>query len=146
VRLEHQFSVPAPPDVVWAAVIDPERKLFFMMGGPGQIWAIDIRPGAKFALKNWSSNVKGCEGLTHAPYPGLAYNSKEKKIVGWTGGSNVYLFDPETKTCTTKEFSGGPGTAQSNGTLGRFRYFPELNVFAVVNDWKQNAFVLRLSE
>ena len=31
-RLEHQFSVPAPPDVVWAAVIDPERVAPCMPG------------------------------------------------------------------------------------------------------------------
>jgi uncharacterized protein len=32
VRLEHQFSVPAPPDVVWAAVIDPARVAPCMPG------------------------------------------------------------------------------------------------------------------
>ncbi|HEY3606810.1 MAG TPA: SRPBCC family protein, partial [Pseudonocardiaceae bacterium] len=31
-RLEHQFSVPAPPDVVWAAVIDPARVAPCMPG------------------------------------------------------------------------------------------------------------------
>lgn len=31
-RLEHQFSVPAPPDAVWAAVIDPERVAPCMPG------------------------------------------------------------------------------------------------------------------
>lgn len=31
-RLEHEFSVPAPPEVVWAAVIDPERVAPCMPG------------------------------------------------------------------------------------------------------------------
>lgn len=31
-RLEHQFSVPAPPEIVWAAVIDPERVAPCMPG------------------------------------------------------------------------------------------------------------------
>ena len=31
-RLEHQFSVPAPPEAVWAAVIDPERVAPCMPG------------------------------------------------------------------------------------------------------------------
>jgi hypothetical protein len=128
------------------AVIDPERKLFFLMGGPGQLWATDIGPRAKFALKNWASSVKGCEGLLHAPYPGLAYDARQKKIVGWAGGSNVTIFDPEAKSCTVKEFPNGPATAQPNGTLGRFRYFPEMNIFALVNDWKQNAYILKLTE
>jgi len=128
------------------AVIDPERKLFFLIGGSGQMWTIDIGPRAKFGLKNWASSVKGCENLVHAPYPGLAYDSKQKKIVGWTGGSNVTIFDPETKSCAVKEFSAGPAAAQPNGTLGRFRYFPEMNAFALVNDWKQNAYLLRLTE
>ncbi len=46
----------------------------------------------------------------------------------------------------TQTFSGGPGSAQPNGTNGRFAYFPALNLFAVVNDWQQNAYTLRLTQ
>jgi hypothetical protein len=128
-----------------SGVIDPETRLFFMIGGPGQLWAIDIAAGSKFALQDWSHKVTGCERLLHAPSPGLAYDPDQRVIAGWTGGDSVYLFHSDTHTCTAETYPGGPGPAQPNGTFGRFRYFPRLGVFALVNDWKQNAFLLRLA-
>jgi hypothetical protein len=127
-----------------SGVIDPGRKLFFMMGGTGQLWAVDIRVGSRHVAQDWSRKVQGCEPLLHAPYPGLAYEPIRKRIVGWAGGGAVYLFDPDARACTAKTYQGGPGPAMSNGTHGRFRYFPDLGVFVVVNDWKQDAFTLRL--
>jgi hypothetical protein len=128
-----------------SGVIDPVRKLFFMIGGPAQFWAIDIQPGSRFALQDWARKVHGCDALLHANSPGLAYDLDSKQIVGWAGGDTVYLFDPDTRTCTAETHTAGPGPAQPNGTFGRFRYFPSLGVFALVNGWKQNAFLLRLS-
>ena len=66
-------------------------------------------------------------------------------MVGWAGGDAIYLLDLDAKACTIATYGGGPGAQNANGTMGRFRYFSSLNVFAVVNDWKQNAFTLRLS-
>jgi hypothetical protein len=126
-------------------VIDPARRIFLLMGGGGQLWSIDIRPRSKYELKDLSRLQHGCEALTHAAYPGLAYDSSQNRIVGWAGGDTVYLFQPETATCKEVTYPGGPGAAQPNGTNGRFRYFPSLGVFAVVNDWKQNAYTLRLT-
>jgi len=127
-------------------VIDTSRKMMFIMGGPGQLWAVDISAGSTYAFQNWSSQVTGCSGLLNTGYPGLAFDSKQNLVVGWTGGDSVYLFNPSTKTCTTQTFSGGPGNAQPDGTNGRFAYFPSLNLFAVVNDFKQNAYTLRLTQ
>jgi hypothetical protein len=67
------------------------------------------------------------------------------RMVGWAGGDTVYIFDLDTKSCQTKTFGGGPGAQNANGTMGRFRYLPSLNVFAAVNDWMKNALTLRLS-
>lgn len=64
-------------------------------------------------------------------------------MVGWAGGDDVYIFDPDAKACT-KQTYGGPGPQNGNGTMGRFRYFPSLDVFAVVNGWQENGFTLRL--
>jgi hypothetical protein len=128
-----------------SGVIDPTRKLLFLIGGPGQIWAINIAPGSNYALQNWSSQVTGCSSLTNAAYPGLAFDSKQGLVVGWAGGNTAYQFNPDTKTCTAVTFAGGPGAQQPNGTNGRFAYFPALNLFLVVNDWQQNAYTLRLT-
>ncbi len=128
-----------------SGVIDPDRKLFIMIGGPGQFWAIGIGENSKFEVQDWSRKVTGCDLLRYARSPGLAYDAELRVIVGWAGGDTVYLFQPETRTCATETYPGGPGAAQPNGTFGRFQYFSRLGVFALVNDWKQNAFLLRLA-
>jgi hypothetical protein len=126
-----------------SGVIDPDDGLFFMIGGPGQLWVIGIRGKSRNRIEDWSGKIQNCGPLLHAPYPGLAYDSVSGLIVGWAGGDIIYVLDPRTKTCAAERYSGGPGPAQPNGTNGRFRYFPTLDSFVLVNDWKQNAFVLR---
>src|SRR5208282_3043536 len=54
-----------------SGVIDPDRKLFFLIGGSGQLWAIDIGKGSKYAVQDWSRKADSCEPMLHAPYPGL---------------------------------------------------------------------------
>lgn len=121
--------------------IDTERRLFVLFGG-GQARAFDLHHNS---LLNWDEETKGCEPVQNTSYPGVAYDSTQKKIVAWAGGDTVYVFDPSSKVCTPVTFPVGPGKQQGNGTLGRFRYFPTLSVFALVNDWKQDAYVLRLA-
>jgi hypothetical protein len=129
--------------------VDPKHKLFIVIGGGGSagggVQVFDIGPGSSYAQQNWTSQVTGCAGLMSAVYPGLAYDPVEDKLVGWAGGDTVYLFDADTKSCTTMPYAGGPGKQNMNGTMGRFRYFASLKVFAVVNDWQQNAYTLRLT-
>jgi hypothetical protein len=60
----------------------------------------------------------------------------------------MYMFNPDTLSCTTHTCADGPvNTIGSNthGTLGRFQYFPALDAFAVVNAADDNAHVLRLA-
>jgi hypothetical protein len=125
---------------VMTGAIDPDRRLFVLFGG-GQVRAFDLR---HHTLLNWDNETVGCDHIRHASYPGLAYDPVQKKIIGWAGGNTVYAFDPGKKECATLTFPGGPGDQQQNGTLGRFRYFPALGVFALVNDWQQDAYLLRL--
>jgi hypothetical protein len=127
--------------------VDPKRKLFIVMGSSGSqgggVIVFDIAPGSTGTRQKWT--VTGCDELAAAIYPGLAYDPVQDKMVGWPGGDSVYLFDADAKSCTKVTYPGGPGAQNSNGTNGRFRYFPSLKVFAVVNDWQKNAFALRLS-
>ncbi len=125
-------------------VIDTKRRLFVGIGD-GHVKAISIAAGSNFQMQNWDSEVTGCDGLRNAYLPGIAYSPSLDRIVGWAGGSSVYIFDPDTKSCVLRIFTDGPGAQQVNGTNGRFRYFPDLDVFALVNDWQQDAFLLRLS-
>ena len=130
------------------AAIDQGRRLFVMFGGEsdenGGVKVINIGPHSNYQVQDWNARVKGCEALRSASYPGLAYDPVQKLIVGWAGGDTVYLFNPDTKTCTPVTYPNGPGAQQQNGTHGRFRYFANLDVFALVNDVRQDAFLFRL--
>jgi hypothetical protein len=124
-------------------VLDPKRRLFFIIGA-GFAGSYDLSKSPP-QFTRLSSLTSGCAGLQNMNYPGLAYDPVQDKIVGWAGGNTVYLFDSSTFTCTAVTYPGGPPAQQANGTYGRWRYFPALNLFALVNDWKQNAFTLRLT-
>jgi hypothetical protein len=128
----------------YKAVVDPRRQLFFLIGA-GAFTAMDISDAGTYAVQDWSQQVTGCGGLMASSHPGVAYDPVQDKLVGWVGGNSVYLFDGSSKTCSTVTYDGGPGAAQGAGTYGRFAYFPALNLFALVNDWHQNAFTLRLT-
>jgi hypothetical protein len=125
------------------AVIDPKRKNFYMFGA-GQALKIALSGmGSKYSLKTMMAT--GCNFIG-GQAPGAAYDSAQDRIVGWSGGNTVNLYNPDTDSCTSVTYPNGPGAQQETGTFGRFRYFPALGVFALVNDAKQNAFVLRLTE
>jgi hypothetical protein len=120
------------------AAIDPQRKLYFCVGN-GAFQRIGLSNHKVSDLKG-----RGCDGLVTAGGPGFDYDSSQRRMVGWAGGGTVYIYDEETDSCSTKSFAGDPGPEEPNGTFGRFRYFPALSEFALVNGWKQNAYVLRL--
>ncbi len=123
--------------------VDPKRHLF-VVAGNGSLVVFDIASGKNHAAQDWTSQVTGC-GFVSEIYPGLAYDSKQDKMVGWAGGDDVFVLDLDKKSCTKTTFGGGPGPQNSNGTMGRFRYFESLDVFAVVSDVNKDAYTLRLS-
>ncbi len=125
------------------SVIDPTRKLFFLFGN-GTAWKIDI--SGNDPTYTWKSiQGSGCSGFMGQPYPGLAFDTVQKLVVGWAGGNTVYLYNPDTDSCTSVTYPNGPGAQQAAGTYKRFSYFPALNVFALVNSVTQNAYALRLT-
>lgn len=141
-------------------VLDPKRHIFLMMGAgyaawfdlnvsPPQLVDVSLQVGGGTCGTTTDPNYPS---IQDAPSPGLAYDPVQDKIVGWPGGNTAYIIDTSqttsttpTLTCSTVTFSGGPPASQPNGTFGRFRYFPGLNIFALVNDWQQNAFILRMT-
>ena len=134
-----------------SGVIDPQRKLFIFMGTEWastdpRVLAIDIAPGSAYAVQDWSSQVSGCNPLAGVESPGLAYDSVQDRIVGWPNvGNTVFVFNPDTKRCISQSFPDGPQNSYGTGTFGRFRYFPALNAFVVINEWNLNAQLLQLS-
>jgi hypothetical protein len=130
--------------------VDPKRKLFVIAGGGdaegGGLRVFDIAAGSAYAQQDWTHDVQGCDALLAATSPGLAYDPVQDRMIGWAGGDSVITLDLDTKRCTTTAYPDGPGGQNENGTFGRFRYFPKLGVFAVVNDYRRNAFTLRLTK
>jgi hypothetical protein len=146
-----------PIDYHMNGVIDPKHKFFFIVGAAGSqgggLKAISLDTG-KYGMQDWSGHAgKTCGPLLTANYPGLAYDSAIDRVVGWPNfGDTVYLFDPDSKACTTQTFPGGPPDSShqgsdhsTNGTYGRFAYFPSKDVFVVVNQWNHNTYLLKLN-
>lgn len=146
-------------------VLDPYREYLYYFGstdgtggnattslGTASVRAIDISAGSSYTMEDWTGDTSGCDGLSRAYYPGLAYDPVTHKIVGWPNfGNTVYLFNPDTKVCTTETFEGGPPDSVNassqvftTGTFGRFAYSAPLDAFVVVNHHSTDAYLLRL--
>jgi hypothetical protein len=125
-------------------VIDPVRKKFVAIGN-GQQWIYDISTNSSYTKQ--ALNAAGGSALVNTLSPGLDYDPVSGKIVGWSGGNNVYLLDLGTNTWTVvSNFTNGPGalTYGGTGTFGRWRYSPTSNLFVVVNGISKNAYTFRL--
>jgi hypothetical protein len=116
--------------------VDPDKREFVMLGG-GEAWAYDLETWQRRALS------LPCDAIVDAPYPGLTWDSVAHELVAWAGGSSLYVIDVDAGTCEEEAHEGDPGPALENGTNGRFRFFPALDVFALVNRMDENAFVVR---
>ena len=132
-------------------IIDPTRKLFLRFGD-GQASKISIASGSSYAVQTLTAS--GCSGLMNANAPGLAFDTVQNLVVGWPDfGGTIYLYNPDTDSCTTQTYSSSapPDSAHTgsasttNGTFGRFQYFPALGVFALINDYNIDAHTLRLT-
>lgn len=126
-------------------LIDPVRKKYFIhtdLTGARLYWYDISSTTASVTLQ--SGTTSGCSGFIGNYGAGWAFDPVQNRIVGWNGGSTVYILNPDTLTCTTVSHSGGP-TAEPNGTFGRFRYSPSLNVFVACNMVDSNCYTLRLT-
>jgi hypothetical protein len=126
------------------AVIDPVRRKYFLHGNnDATLYWYDISsPTASVQIQ--SGQTTGCSGFIGQYRSGMEYDPVQDRIVGWNGGNTIYILNPDTLTCTTVSHSGGP-SALANGTWGRFRYVPSLNLYAVCNSVNEDCYTLRLT-
>jgi len=131
------------------------------------VFVADISNPATTTQQDWTANTMAqpvCEEFLsggvnpiNAANPGFTFDSVADDFVGWPNqGNAVYILTPDVANqrldCTKSTFLNGPpnsaqtvaGANTSNGTFGRFQYFPGPDVFVLINDWDIPAFILRL--
>jgi len=125
--------------IVSTAVIDPVRRLFFILGA-GNEHVYDIGPGSDFQRQDLAST--GDRDLISRAAPGVAFDPVDEHVVGWVGDGKVYRLDPDTREWSSVAFAGAPD-AESNGTYDRFAYVPDHDAFVIYSKYHQNAYTFR---
>ena len=124
-----------------SAAIDTKRRKFVMLGNGVQV--IDM---VNYSMKTMAT-TNAPSLVTGAGSPGVAYDPVADRIVAWSGGGNVYALNMDTGAWSQVATSPGPtAAAPVQGTFGRWGYVPQYNVFALINDIDQNAWVFRLAK
>jgi hypothetical protein len=157
-----------------SGAIDPTRKLFALVGGcsggicplGAGVFVADISDPTSTTLQDWTAAtladancaefLSGGVNSIGSGNPGFTFDSAANDFVGWPNqGNSVYIITPDPVnrrlTCQKQTFANGPpNSAQGEGpnttwgTYGRFRYFPALDAFVLVNDSDIPAYILRL--
>ena len=131
------------------AALDPKRRLMVLIGSgtdkPQAIrWHLD-RPGPSTDLRTVTSGDKDIE---RAYAPGFDFHAPSGRFVAWSGGTDVYVLDPDdwrwTRHAPAPGNAADPGPPLSTGTHGRFRYVLGRDLFVLMNGVNRNVFVYRL--
>jgi hypothetical protein len=139
------------------AAIDPIRQVFWSVGS-GSVLVWDIRAGA-LATEEWRTTgggdysnaaavasypdqlfTSGGGDVFNARAPGLDYDAAADALVAWINEGGPYALDLETRVWARMSGEGAPTSATSGGTLGRWRYIPDYNVFILVVGVDRNVF------
>lgn len=123
-------------------IVLASRRLFYTLGGvihggsaPDVIvWNIQSN---RDVTADWP--LRGDTAVIARQGAGADYDSAADAIVAWSGGAPAILSLTDN-TWTLGSSTGAPAAQVANGTYGRFRYVPSLNVFALVNQPTQNVY------
>ena len=128
-----------------SGVIDTRLRRYYYntVDSSTTLFYYDISNAFSTGLTRNSVTPSGCTWLNNGQV-GWEYDPVQDRHVIWNGGNSVQLYNTTTNSCSTVTFTGGP-TAMANGTYGRFRYVPKLNLFVVCNSVDANCYSLRLT-
>ena len=139
------------------SVLDPVDKRLYIMGDSVAEYC-NVTPGGGFGETHVTLPAS-CSSLPGGPLAGnvngFAWDTVLGKVVSWPDfGPSIYVYDPVGNTCTTQTYTanappdsahtGSPST--TNGTFGRFGYFPSLGLYVLVNDWNIDVHTLRITD
>jgi hypothetical protein len=133
-----------------SAVIDSGRRRMYIFGrdtNAAQAFSYDLTQAIPPLTDITATlNENGCGGLITSNSPGLTFDTSQGKVLGFGDrtGNNVYLFDPDSNSCTTFTGGGGPLSANAVGLYGRFRYFPAKKVSIINTALNDSFYQLRL--
>lgn len=125
--------------------VDPVARRFVAVGnGAGYTWELDRSDNfAEVPLTAVSTPPN-----FDLSNPGLTFDTKLERVVYWGGGDTLWSLDFAQNTwvqhAPAADNSVIPTAPNSNGTYGRFRYAPNLDVYVLVNDATENVFLFRM--
>jgi hypothetical protein len=123
-----------------SAALDTKRRQFVMVGD-GMVKMIDLT-----TYRMTTVTTSNPPAALSTPSPGVAYDPGADRIVVWSGGSDVFTLDMESKGWKQVATNHGPSDpASAQGTFGRWGYVPQYGVIALVNGIDQNAWVFRVA-
>ncbi len=133
------------------ATVIPSRRLMIFIGGHPFGGDVYVSHYGIFDLESKEYSVPDFTGdveIVTGDAPGVAYDSKNDRIVAYMGGTAVYVLNLDTWKWTRVEAhtssSEDPGDASPTGTYGRFQYIAEYDVFIVVNSVHSNVHFIRV--
>ena len=133
----------------YSGVVDPIRKKFIGVGwitsGVGEVIMFDLlQPSNPLQVVQTTGDTE----IIDQRYVGLEFDPVIRKIVAYSGGEMIYLFNPTTlhweRISPAQTNTVSPGPPSSTGTFGRFRYIPSKNAYIVVHDADTNVFFYKL--
>lgn len=138
------------PDYHMTGAIDPDDRLLVCIGG-GYLVAISLVDGSVISGPSHagSSNATGTQPsgamqILQANAPGIEWYAPGKCFIAWAGGKTIYTIDPKTWVITAHDMGGDtPTQANGQGTFGRFRYDPGLDLVVVVNSVDESVYLAK---
>ncbi|WP_282604529.1 right-handed parallel beta-helix repeat-containing protein [Pelagibius sp. Alg239-R121] len=119
------------------AAVDPVRRLL----------VLSDRAGVRSAKLGDGSSVGGLENKTTRPAfnqtAGVAYNSRDKNLVYWSGDRRVFTLDPVSNEWGLYENHGGRAPKRSR-PYSKFVYIDALDVYAAYSNPNQGIWLYRL--
>jgi hypothetical protein len=137
-------------------VFDPDDRYFIQVDGCApQLSYWSTTTGSSQKNPPLDASCAGLVNTNHngnSGYPGLAWDPVEKTVVGYpNGGNTLYLLSPKTWTCKSETYGSEQGLdypqddapTQGGGTFKHFNYFPDLDLFVLCNDPRNDCWYLR---
>jgi len=127
------------PSFKFGIAIDESRRNVVMVGGKAlRVFNIDTKVLTKYTLTDDQLPLANCTA------PGFDYVPDIDKYVGWCGGGNLYLMDPDDLNVTIQRVKGAAPKKNTNGVFGRFAYSTKYKGIFVIDAYDADVAFVKL--